>query len=67
MVNDIAGIDRIVRYSSANSPMRYDVQGKDPKIFNQQLSFADKDFLRMFTFPLKWGDSTAPCNLYQLF
>ncbi|MHC1702438.1 MAG: FtsX-like permease family protein [Tenuifilaceae bacterium] len=59
MINDIAGFDQIVRYSRANYPMRYDVAGKDPKIFNQGVAFADKDFLRMFTFPMKWGDSTA--------
>lgn len=59
MINDIAGIDRIARYSRANSPMRYDAPGKDAKIFNQGIAFADKDFLRMFSFPMKWGDSTA--------
>lgn len=59
MATEIAGIDRIVRYSSSNSPIRYDIPGKDAKIFNVGIAFADKDFLRMFTYPVKWGDSTA--------
>ena len=59
MANEIAGIDRIVRYSTGNSPLRYETPNKDVKIFDVRIAFADKDFLRMFTFPLKWGDASA--------
>lgn len=59
MSNGIAGVDRLVRYSTANSPLRYEVPNKDVKIFDVRIAFADKDFLRMFTFPLKWGDASA--------
>jgi len=59
MLNDVAGIEAISRYSSVGSPMRYDIPGKDAKIFNQQIVFADKDFLRIFSYPLKWGDPTS--------
>jgi ABC-type antimicrobial peptide transport system permease subunit len=56
---DLAGIDRITRYSTGFSPLRYETPEKEVKIFNERIAFADKDFLRMFTFPMKWGDSTA--------
>jgi putative ABC transport system permease protein len=59
MANEIAGIERIVRFSNGNSPIRYEASGKDAKIFNEQIAFADKGLLQMFTFPMKWGDSTA--------
>jgi len=59
MSNDIAGIDRMVRYSRTGSPIRYEAPNKEMKIFDVNVAFADKDFLRMFTFPLKWGDPSA--------
>lgn len=59
MENEIAGIDRLVRYMRTNSPVRYEIPNKDAKIFDVRIAFADKDFLRMFTFPLKWGDASA--------
>lgn len=57
--NDFAGIERITRYSTGFSPLRYETPDGEVKIFNEGIAFADKDFLRMFTFPMKWGDSTA--------
>lgn len=57
--NDLAGIERITRYSTGFSPLRYETPDKEVKIFNERIAFADKEFLRMFTFPMKWGDSTA--------
>lgn len=59
MKNDIAGINRLVRYSTTNSPLRYEAPNKDVKIFDVRIAFADKDFLGMFSYPLKWGDSSA--------
>jgi len=59
MANDIAGIDKICRFSNSGEPIRYQGNGNEPKIFNFNVGFADKDFLRMFSFPLKWGDSIA--------
>lgn len=59
MSNEIAGVDRVVRYSTSYSPIRYETPKKEIKIFNERIAFADKDFLRMFTFPLKWGDPSA--------
>ena len=57
--NDLAGIDRITRFVTGFSPLRYEAPNEEVKIFNEQIAFADKEFLRMFTFPMKWGDSTA--------
>lgn len=57
--NDLAGIERITRYSTGFSPLRYEAPDNEVKIFNERIAFADKEFLRMFTFPMKWGDSTA--------
>ncbi len=59
LANQIAGIECIVRLSNSYSPIRYDGKNGDAKIFNESIGFADKDFLRMFTFPMKWGDSDA--------
>lgn len=59
MSNDIAGIERIVRFTTTNSPIRYEIPNKDAKIFDVRIAFADNEFLRMFTFPLKWGDPKA--------
>jgi ABC-type antimicrobial peptide transport system permease subunit len=57
--NDFAGIERISRFSRGFSPIRYEAPDREIKIFNEGIAFADKEFLRMFTFPMKWGDSTA--------
>lgn len=59
MSNEIAGIDRMARYFDTNSPLRYEAPNKDVKIFTTGIAYADKDFLKMFTFPMKWGDPTA--------
>ncbi|RPH34057.1 MAG: ABC transporter permease [Bacteroidales bacterium] len=59
MSTEIAGIDRIVRYSRTGSPIRYETPNKEVKIFDVNVAFADKEFLRMFTFPLKWGDPAS--------
>ena len=59
MKNDIAGVDRLVRYMRSGSPIRYEIPNKEAKIFDVRIAFADDDFLRMFTFPLKWGDASA--------
>lgn len=59
MTSEIAGIDRMVRYTRSYLPIRYKEDDKEAKIFIEKIGFADKDFFRMFTFPMKWGDSTA--------
>jgi len=59
MKNEIAGIERLVRYMSSGSPIRYEIPNKDARIFDVRVAYADNEFLRMFTFPLKWGDASA--------
>jgi putative ABC transport system permease protein len=59
MASEIAGIDLVVRYTQGKLSLRYNEDGNDPKVFTENIGFADKDFLRMFTFPMKWGDSTS--------
>jgi putative ABC transport system permease protein len=59
LANDIAGIDKVCRYDRNDLSVRYEAKGLEPKIFVIDLAFADKDFLSIFTFPLKWGDETS--------
>lgn len=59
MQNDIAGIDRLVRYMTSGATVRYEIPDKEAKIFDIRIAFADKEFLRMFTFPLELGDASA--------
>jgi len=55
---EIAGIDRVVRYNRNQMSIKYN-GGNDAKIFDEDIGFADKDFLKMFTFPMKYGDQTS--------
>ncbi len=59
MATDISGIERLARYSKSQSAMRWEGKNKDFKILKVQIGFADKDFLRMFTFPMVLGDVSA--------
>ncbi|MEM6642113.1 MAG: FtsX-like permease family protein [Bacteroidota bacterium] len=51
------------RYSSIIMSSRYASSGlvlkKDLKVFDQNIGFAEDDFLEMFTFPLKYGSRSA--------
>jgi ABC-type antimicrobial peptide transport system permease subunit len=58
MASEIPGIDFLVRYTQSRLSIRYKEDENDPKVFTENIGFADKDFFRMFTFPMKWGDST---------
>ena len=58
------------RYADVSKSSRYASNGfvlkKDLKVFNQNIGFADEDFLEMFTFPLKYGNKEAfldPSNI----
>ncbi len=59
MANDVAGVDKICRVIYMGAPIRYEGNGGEPKIFNLRVTFADQEFLNMFTFPLKWGNTES--------
>jgi ABC-type antimicrobial peptide transport system permease subunit len=59
IASGIAGIEHVVRFARKNMPVRCNENNKVTELFIEDIGFADKDFLRMFTFPMKWGDSTA--------
>jgi len=59
ILSEIPGIDLMVRYTQVRLSIRYKEEENDPKVFTENIGFADKDFLRLFTFPMKWGDSAA--------
>ncbi|MEM8892970.1 MAG: FtsX-like permease family protein [Bacteroidota bacterium] len=49
-----AGISKTSRYASEGLVLK-----KDLKVFNQNIGFAEDDFLDMFTMPMKFGTASA--------
>lgn len=51
---DFAHIRKVCRVEDRNVIVKY-----DDKVFHEHLRYTDPEFLEMFTFPLKWGASSA--------
>lgn len=51
---DFAQIKSVCRIEDRNVVMKY-----DEHVFNERVRYVDPEFLEMFTFPLKWGTSSA--------
>lgn len=54
---NIAGVEDYTRIKRGTGIFRY-----DEKVFNEVFHYVDKDFFKMFTFPLKYGDKNNLLN-----
>ncbi len=52
--NDFSNIKNVSRVNDGNAVIKYGDQ-----VFHERIRYVDPEFLRMFTFPLKWGVSSA--------
>lgn len=57
MIENIAGVEDYTRIKRGTGIFRY-----DEKVFNEVFHYVDKDFFKMFTFPLKYGDKNNLLN-----
>jgi len=58
---DFTHIEKVCRVEDFGAVMKY-----EDKVFNENVRYADPEFLEMFTFPLKWGQPSSLAEMSSI-